>query len=442
MVHTLPFRLFLRHIFGPSRLLGGGRTGDLRARRRCLRWTVVFLYGVLVWSLSATAQRETTAEPFRDLFNGRNLDGWVRVNTPTETWTVRDQMLICSGRPIGELRTDRMFQNFVLELEWRHIVPGGNAGVFLWADDLTAPGVPFHRGIEVQVLENAYGNTRSHTTHGDIFPIHGATMVPVNGRGGSRAFPTEQRSLPSPAWNHYRIVAVDGEVRLEVNGKQVTQGQRAVPRRGYICLESEGGIVHYRNIRLRELPHEPLDDSLVAKSDRGYRTLYSGLDLRNWRTSALTRRDWTVDDWQLVYGGRAESDAVLETGHRLARTAIPCGRSIRCAPCESAISVRRHELGVDTRGLRASGNRDESSPMAALRHTDRGGATERGSERGSLVFAVRTHTAPANHWPCAIGAHDIRQSLRARGRALISVPARRVPLGGFASPMRCAIDTW
>ena len=40
------------------------------------------------------------------------------------------------------------------------MVPGGNAGVFVWADDITSRGVPFHRGIEVQVLENAYGNTR------------------------------------------------------------------------------------------------------------------------------------------------------------------------------------------------------------------------------------------------------------------------------------------
>ena len=77
------------------------------------------------------------------------------------------------------------------------MVPGGNAGVFVWADDITSRGVPFHRSIEVQVLENAYGNTQSHTTHGDIFPIHGAKMTPINGRGGgSRAFPTEERSKP------------------------------------------------------------------------------------------------------------------------------------------------------------------------------------------------------------------------------------------------------
>ena len=79
-------------------------------------------------------------------------------------------------------------------------------------------------------------------------------MTPVNGRGGSRAFPIENRSNPSPEWNHYRIECVDGEISLAVNGKVVTRGEDCIPRKGYICLESEGGIVHYRNVRIRELP--------------------------------------------------------------------------------------------------------------------------------------------------------------------------------------------
>ena len=98
------------------------------------------------------------------------------------------------------------------------------------------------------MLENAYGNSGCHTVHGDIFPIHGATMTPVNGRGGSRAFPTELRSKPSPEWNHYRIVCDDGNISLAVNGQGETRGKEASPRKGYICTESEGGIVHSRNL--------------------------------------------------------------------------------------------------------------------------------------------------------------------------------------------------
>ena len=253
--------------------------------------------------VTGIARADEPEAGFRPLFNGEDLSGWVPVNTAPSTWSVQDGMLVCSGKPIGELRTDRMYQNFILELEWRHMKPRGNAGVFVWADDITARGVPFHRSIEVQVLENAYGNSASHTSHGDIFPIHGAVMTPINGRGGSRAFPTEQRSKPSPEWNHYRIVCQDGDISLAVNGKVVTRGTECSPRKGYICLESEGGIVHYRNLRIKELPDTPVADEHVAIADRGYRCLYTGVDLSGWNVAENGAGQWEAKDWILAFEG-------------------------------------------------------------------------------------------------------------------------------------------
>ena len=202
-----------------------------------------------------------------------------------------------------------MYQNFILELEWRHMVPGGNAGVFVWADDITSRGVPFHRSVEVQVLDHGHGQSAGHTTHGDIFPIHGATMTPLNGRGGSRAFPIEERSKPSPEWNHYRIECRDGEISLAVNGKVVTRGKDAIPRKGYICLESEGGVVHYRNIRIQELPDTTVADEHVAVANRNFRSLYTGLDLSGWTVSDSGRAAWAAQDWVLAYDGTAAGDA-------------------------------------------------------------------------------------------------------------------------------------
>lgn len=270
-----------------------------------------FCTTILVLLAVASSARSEDEAP-QPLFNGKNLDGWVRVNTAPSTWTVKDGLLVCSGKPIGELRTTRMYQNFVMEVEWRHMKPKGNAGIFVWADDITARGVPFHRSIEVQVLENAYGNSRGHTTHGDIFPIHGAKMEPINGRGGSRAFPTEERSKPSPEWNHYRIECRDGEISLAVNGKVVTRGKECSPRKGYICLESEGGIVHYRNLTIKKLPDTPIKDEHVAIANRGYRSIYSGIDLSGWTTA--TAADWNANDWVLSYVPRPDSaDPVLST---------------------------------------------------------------------------------------------------------------------------------
>lgn len=269
--------------------------------------------GFGLWSRSVLAASvalwlcfTAVAQDFTPLLNGKDFTGWVFVNTTPRTWQFSpDGMLVCSGKPVGEIRTERMFQNFELEMEWRHMVPGGNAGVFVWADDITARGVPFHRGIEVQVLENAYGNTASHTTHGDIFPIHGAVMKPVNGRsGGDRAFPSENRSKPSPEWNHYRIVCNDGSISLAVNGKVVTQGTDASPRKGYICLESEGGVVHYRNMRIKELPDTPVRPEDVAVENRNFRSLLTGLDLSGWKSADSANAHWSVKDWILAFDGK------------------------------------------------------------------------------------------------------------------------------------------
>lgn len=71
---------------------------------------------------------------FRDLFNGKDLTGWVDVNTSPETWSVRDGVMVCTGLPIGVMRSERQYENFILEIEWRHMELGGNSGVFLWCD--------------------------------------------------------------------------------------------------------------------------------------------------------------------------------------------------------------------------------------------------------------------------------------------------------------------
>ena len=234
---------------------------------------------------------------FGPLFNGKTLDGWRNINCAPKTWSVKDGMIHCTGKPIGELRTLKMYENFILELEWRHLKPRGNAGIFVWADAYPAKGQPFHRGVEVQVLENAYGNTRGYTTHGDIFPIHGAKMTPINGRGGSRAFPTENRSKPSPEWNHYRVVCNDGEISLAVNGKVVTRGTAAKPRHGYICLESEGSPVQFRNLKIKELPGTNPTPEEIAKKEEGFYSLYTGVDLSGW-----TGDGWKSNDWRLTSG--------------------------------------------------------------------------------------------------------------------------------------------
>jgi hypothetical protein len=248
--------------------------------------------------------------PWVPLFNGRDLSGWVPLDVAPTTFSVRDGLIVSTGFPTGLLRTEKQFENFILELEWRHLKPGGNAGVFVWGDGLPAVGSPFARGMEVQVLDNGFnipGKNEWYTTHGDVFPVHGSKMTPTGriSSTGQRSFPSEERSKSSPEWNHYRIEANDGVLRLSVNGKEVTVGKGCSPRKGYLCLESEGSECHFRNLRIRELPStNPRPEEIATRVD-GYTFLYNGVDLSGWKTEPGHTGHWQPRDWILAYDGQS-----------------------------------------------------------------------------------------------------------------------------------------
>lgn len=262
----------------------------------------------------------TTEPGFTPIFNGTTLDGWINVNTAPGTWSVAkddpaksdaEPVIHCTGVPTGVLRTTKQYQNFILELEYRHLVAGGNAGLFVWSDALTARGQPFTRSVEVQVMDGREEDW--YTSDGDIFPIHGTTMTPENGRDKdkTRAYPTERRARPSPEWNHYRVECIDGNISLAVNGKVVTRGRDVSLRQGYICLEAEGSPVQFRNLRIKELPPSttPLKPEQIATTDEGFTNLFTGVDLLNWKETPApdgSTGHWKADDWTLNFDGKGE----------------------------------------------------------------------------------------------------------------------------------------
>jgi hypothetical protein len=246
------------------------------------------------------------------LFNGRDMSGWVPLNVAPDTFRAQDGMIVSTGFPTGLLRTEKQYENFIIEFEWRHMKSGGNAGLFVWGDGIPAVGSPFARGIEVQILDNGFnakGKNEWYSTHGDVFPVNGSTMT-VAGRispNGKRSFPMEERSKSSPEWNHYRLEGRDGELRLSVNGKEVTVGKDCSPRKGYLCLESEGSECHFRNIRIRELPSTHPSAEETADAAEGFVPLYTGVDLRNWKAESGHEGHWQPNNWRLTYDGKSEA---------------------------------------------------------------------------------------------------------------------------------------
>ena len=260
----------------------------------------------------AAAVMPATADGFTPLFNGKDLSGWVNVNTAPETWSAKNGEIFCTGVPTGVLRTEKSYRNFILELEWMHENPTGNAGLFIWSDPITAKGQPFTRSIEVQIMlggEMREGGKLMYTSQGDIFSIHGATMKPdrPHPAGWSRCLPSEDRTKGAGQWNHYRVTAIDGTIKLAINGKEVSGAFDVNPREGFICLESEGTPVHFRNLSIQELPSgEPLAAEAKCMQDEGFRSILEG-SLRGWREQPGHAGHWKLDDWKLTYDGSGET---------------------------------------------------------------------------------------------------------------------------------------
>jgi hypothetical protein len=265
------------------------------------------LLAALALIVAAVPRVQADEDGFVPLFNGKDLTGWARVNCAPETFTVRDGLVVTTGVPLGVLRTERQYENFILELDWMHLKPKGNSGLFVWSDPLPAVGVPFTRAVEVQILDGI--NSPDYTSHGDLFSIHGATCKPdrPHPKGWMRCLPSEHRSKPAGEWNHYRVECNDGVIKLAVNGKIVSGVSQTRPRKGYLCLESEGSECHFRNLRIKELPSTHPKSDEVANVDRGFRSLYTGLDLRGWKQDTGHKGHWQPKDWILSYDGKSEA---------------------------------------------------------------------------------------------------------------------------------------
>ncbi|SFI28686.1 3-keto-disaccharide hydrolase [Planctomicrobium piriforme] len=197
------------------------------------------------------------------------LDDFTAANCDPDTWSMRDGMIHCTGQPIGVVRSKDQFTNLELMVEWRHEKSGGNSGVFMWASPEALENLPRNKlppgGIEIQILDHGYTELYEKssgkkgdwfTTNGDVFPVGRSKMKPFPplSPSGERSFPTKQLSKGIGEWNHYYVRAINGEVRLWVNGTEVSGGNNCQPATGYLCLESEGAPIDFRNLKVRVLP--------------------------------------------------------------------------------------------------------------------------------------------------------------------------------------------
>lgn len=192
------------------------------------------------------------------LFDGQSTTGWrgYRQREMPDGWKAVDGALTRVGEG-GTIVTEREFDDFELELEWK-VAPAGNSGIFYRATEET-PRI-FENATELQVLDNV-----RHPDNKTPLTLAGANY-------GLYPAPADA-AKPVGEWNHVRIIARGAHVEHWLNGRKVVDYELWSPdwearvkaskfaqwppygraRRGRIGLQDHGDWVAYRNIRIREL---------------------------------------------------------------------------------------------------------------------------------------------------------------------------------------------
>lgn len=184
------------------------------------------------------------------LFNGNDLSGWTfHLRDPEakmgDVWSVADGVLHSTGKPVGYLRTEKKYTNYVLELQWRWPEGSkpGNNGVLvrIVGEDKVWP-----KSIEAQL---------AHQNAGDIWNIDQFPMTvdPERTTGRRTRKLEESNEKPLGQWNQYEIIVDGGDLTLKVNGVVQNMASEVKEVAGTIGLQSEGVPIEYRNIRLRVL---------------------------------------------------------------------------------------------------------------------------------------------------------------------------------------------
>lgn len=171
--------------------------------------------------------------PFRTLFNGRDLDGWLQ--DTLGVWSVRDGMIV--GRSPGLkhndfLRTTKTYRDFVLRVRFRLIDGRGNAGIQFRTAEI--PGSHEVSGYQADIGEKYWGCLYDESRRKKVLV---------------EAAPEALEGLRKDDWNQYVITARGKEITLELNGKRTVRyvetapgiPDSGIPDSGIIALQVHSG---------------------------------------------------------------------------------------------------------------------------------------------------------------------------------------------------------
>lgn len=273
-----------------------------------------------LWAIAAVG-----AEPgFVDLFDGQSLKGWTYIGNKGGEYFVTNGMIECPESSKGNLITDGEYSDFVLRLEYK-LWANGNNGVAI-----RAPKTPenlTYVGVEIQMLD-------------DNAPMH--WYIKPWQRNGSvyGIVPAKHGTAKLGEWNAEEITCIGRHYKIVLNGRTIVNADLndvhdedvlklhpgMLRTRGHLGFLGHSSRFQFRNIRIKELPVEELDN----RPPKGFVALFNGKNLDGWKglvkdppaRAKMTkeqlaaeqvkadedmRQHWKAENGELVFDGKGQN---------------------------------------------------------------------------------------------------------------------------------------
>ena len=217
-----------------------------------MKTSIITIAALGMFALSAGAETKAI-----ELFNGKNLKGWTHFLVDKkvkkkDVWSVKDGVLVCKGDPLGYLQTKESFESFRLQLDWRWAPGGepGNSGVLLRIEGEAKSILP--KCVEVQLKSGSAGDVWAFYGTKASGPEDRAKVVKDHELLGDFVGVAKMKAAEKKPgeWNSYDITLKGGTLTVKVNGELVNEASGLDVVAGPIGMQSEGGEIHFRNVKL------------------------------------------------------------------------------------------------------------------------------------------------------------------------------------------------
>jgi hypothetical protein len=272
-------------------------------KQKKLLWLTILIPG-LIFSGRKQTDNKLTDQEIKEgwvlLFDGKTLDSWrdYKGEAVTGPWKAENGTLTALGLgsdSTGYIITRKEYGNFILTFDWK-ISEGGNSGVLYHVVERPEYKVPYVTGPEYQVIDDIGFPQKL-----EEWQKAGAdyAMYPPDNN--------KKKLNKAGSWNTSKIVFDNGKAEYWLNGKKLLEFEAwtddwfkrkssgkwdfapeyGLARSGYFALQDHGSRVWYKNIKLKELPRKPAQESL-----------FNGKDLSGWDVYGTEL--WYVKNGELV----------------------------------------------------------------------------------------------------------------------------------------------